>query len=48
MHARDGARIENRRICSKEDKEVPKEGRGVSGGRTGPDGALALMTMLLP
>jgi DNA end-binding protein Ku len=23
VHARDGARIENRRICSKEDKEVP-------------------------
>jgi DNA end-binding protein Ku len=25
VHARDGARIENRRICSKEDKEVPYE-----------------------
>ena len=23
VHARDGSRIENRRICSKEDKEVP-------------------------
>jgi DNA end-binding protein Ku len=23
VHARDGARIENRRICSKEDKEIP-------------------------
>jgi DNA end-binding protein Ku len=25
VHARDGSRIENRRICSKEDKEVPYE-----------------------
>src|SRR5215213_7214763 len=25
VHARDGARLENRRICSKEDKEVPFE-----------------------
>src|SRR2546423_15549806 len=23
VHARDGSRVENRRICSKEDKEVP-------------------------
>jgi DNA end-binding protein Ku len=25
VHARDGSRVENRRICSKEDKEVPYE-----------------------
>ena len=47
MHARDGARIENRRICSKEDKEVPyKEVVEYLVAVRVLDGALALTTML--
>ncbi len=55
VHARDGARVEHRRICPKEDKEVPYQeivrGYEVSEGKyvvlvRARDGALALTTML--
>jgi DNA end-binding protein Ku len=36
VHAKDGARIEHRRICPKEEKEVPKE-QIVSGYEVAPD-----------